>query len=253
MIPSMSHSPLRGARVLVTRPHEQAQSWLSAIAATGAVALPYPTIAVGPPPSWAPLDSALAHVTSYDWLILASPTAARFVTSRWPPVVDPKTLAKPGVAAVGSETAHVLAQIGLPVALVPQEQNQEGLMIALSNLPPGTRVLFPQAIGGREELCRFLTQRGCIVDVVPASQTVPIVPLPPVPAFDVATFASPTALQAFVAAHGATLLHTKVLVAIGPTTARLARTLGLSPILAGAPNIQSVIAAIELSYSHQGA
>ncbi len=213
----------------------------------------YPTITVTPPPSWEPLDEALGHLTQYDWIVFASATAVRFALSRLAGTVDIAAFRRPKIAAVGVETARVLESLGLPVSLVPGQQRQEGLVAAFADLRSGTRILFPQAVGGRDDLSKFLTAQGCIVDVVPASQTLPLKALPPVPAFDVATFASPSALRAFVANHGTAHLRNFPVVVIGPTTAGAARALGLSPVVADAPSIQSLIRAIGHSLLPPGA
>jgi uroporphyrinogen-III synthase len=233
---------LAGLRVLLTRPVEHSAAWREAFAAAGATVIVHPTVEVVPPPSWEPLDEAFARLGEYHWLIFTSAAAARFSLARLP--VDARTLSHPRVAAVGVETARAIEEHGLAVALIPEAQRQEGLVEALGELRPGTRVLFPQAIGGREGLRDALLARGCIVDVVPASQTIARRDLAPPPPFDVATFASPSALRAFVAAHGLDSLKGAPLAVIGPTTGAAASALGLSPIIAANPTAEALIRSI---------
>ncbi len=242
----MGSGLLAGCRVLLTRPAEQAEPWRRALTAAGAIVLDYPTIEVGPPPDWTPLDAALAHLTDYQWLVFTSANAVRFTHQRWPGAHPPDTLICPQVAAVGAQTARALTDLGFSVARQPELESADGLIDAFADLPSGTRVLFPQAQGGREALPAALRARGCTVDVVPASQTVPRRDLPVPPAFDVATFASPSALRAFVEAHGAAALAARPLVVIGQTTADEARAHGLHPGVAQAPHIDAVIEAVAL-------
>jgi uroporphyrinogen III methyltransferase/synthase len=239
-------SPLAGLRVLLTRPAEQAPPWAAALEAAGASVLRHPTIEVHPPPSWEPLDEALARLGEYAWLVFTSAAAVRFTLSRLGPGRTPAALQGLRVAAVGPETARALEESGLRVARIPEGSGQggEALAATLGDLHPGTRILFPQAVGGREELRNALHRRGCTVDVVPASQTVPRRDLPPPPPFDVATFASPSALRAFVAAHGLALLENAQVAVIGPTTATAADALGLHPVVADAPTVDALIRAI---------
>jgi uroporphyrinogen-III synthase len=234
-----------GTRVLVTRPVDQAKAWLHALAEAGAVPVAYPTIAVQPPPSWEPLDQAFARLDHYDWLIFTSASAVQMAMGRWPAGRSPASLQKPQLAAVGGETARALGQHGFAVARVPDDQRQEGLIAAFGDLPAGTRFLFPQAVTGRDALAAALRARGCEVDVVPASQTIALVDMPALPEFDVATFASPSALDAFVGNHGVGPLAGKGTVVIGPTTAATAHAHGLKPMVARSPRIEDVIRALD--------
>jgi uroporphyrinogen-III synthase len=242
----MSPAPLAGLRLLLTRPADHSDAWARAFAAAGAEVIAYPTVEVVPPPSWEALDEALARLPEYDWLVFTSAAAVRFALARLPPTVTIGP--RPRVAAVGTETARVLEARGVTVSLMPEDQRQDGLVealgVALGELAPGTRVLFPQAIGGREELRNALLGRGCVVDVVPASQTVPRRDLAPPPPFDVATFASPSALRAFVAVRGLAALHGITVAVLGPTTAAAAEALGLCPVVASAPSADALITAI---------
>jgi uroporphyrinogen III methyltransferase/synthase len=122
----------------------------------------------------------------------------------------------------------------------------------LRDLEVGTRLLFPHALAGRDMLIDALRGRGCQVDVVAAYQTAPRDPMPPLPAFDVATFASPSALVAFVEKHGTCALASKTIAVIGPTTAAEAVRHGLSPVIAAEPNIDALISAIASECSPKG-
>jgi uroporphyrinogen-III synthase len=249
----MSPPLLNGLRVLVTRPaHAEADQWSAALSAVGATVVPYPTIEVLPPPSWEPLDQALRQLGHYDWIIFTSKPAVRFTASRMEGGRFPSGSAFPRVAAVGAETARALDKVGAHVDLVPSDQRQEGLIDAFGSLGAGARLLFPHAFAGRDTLVETLRGRGCQVDVVAAYQTAPRSPLPPPPAFDVATFASPSALRAFVEKHGTGALASKTVVVIGPTTASEAVRHGLSPVVAAEPTIDALISAIASACSPKG-
>ena len=237
---SAADRPLAGWRVLVTRPEgDAAGPFAEALAAAGATPVLYPTIVVAPPPSWQPLDAAIdrARAGGYGWAIFTSPSAVGFTVRRLAGRgLTAEALASVRLCAVGTETARALRTAGLNVALVPpaDQQRQEGLLEALlAALPPpgdggpGARILFPQAVGGRELVRDELARRGYAVDVVPVSQTVARDLTEPPPAFDVATFASPSALRAFVERLGGEPLAAARVAVIGPTTAAAAAVAGV--------------------------
>ena len=243
---------LADLRVLLTRPAgDGLDEWAAAFVDVGATAILYPTIAAVSPPSWKQVDAALARLGDYDWLIFTSQTAVAFFLGRLPHRRFSANQ-RPKIAAVGAKTAEAIEAAGGGVAVVPDDRRQEGLVQALSDVASGTRVLVPMAAGGRTFLADKLRAKGCSVDVVTVYETLAKIDLSQPPAFDVATFASPSALRAFLAGPGQVTLAGKTVVVIGPTTADEARVHGLVPVVAESPSVQDLIRAIAASRVAKG-
>ncbi len=246
------YRPLAGLRVLVTRPEgEGAEEWAVALAAAGAVPIRYPTIAIAPPASWRPLDAALDRLGSYRWLIFTSQTTVAFVLTRLPGRQFPAA-AGPRIAAVGPATARAIEAAGGMVGLLPEDHRQEGLIRAFAAVPAKTPVLLPIAEDARTLLAEGLRSQGCVVDVVTAYRTLARLDLPALPAFDVATFASPSALRAFVARAGSASLAGRGVAVIGVTTAAEAAASGIQAVVAESSHIEALVSAIAKSRSPQG-
>lgn len=224
------HRPLRGRRVVVTRPAHQAGSLSGKLAAAGASVVEMPTIAIADPADGGEsLHAAAARAGSYNWVVFTSANAVdRFV----PLLRDGRDLAGARLAAIGPGTAAALADHRLVADLVPERFVAEALLEAIPDPPgPGAGVLVPAAAGARPVLADGLRARGWRVDVVEAYRTEPVVPAPGVlaaaAAADAVVFTSASSVEGYVAAAGAAAVP-PVVVCIGPVTAEAARAAGLA-------------------------
>jgi uroporphyrinogen-III synthase len=224
--------PLAGIKVVVTRASDQASSLADALQALGAEVVLIPSIAiVDPADGGAALRTALADLDRFDWLVVTSANGAARVASSLP---DRGALGTNGVrvAAIGPGTASALADHGIVADLVPERFVAEALLDAFPR-PSGGRgaVLLAQAAGARRVLADGLARAGWQVEVVEAYRTVhpPIAPDRAELACDadVATFTSASSVGGFMAAIGERTI-TGAVVCIGPITAEVARSAGLS-------------------------
>lgn len=207
-------SPLRGKRILITRPRAQANEFAQRLSEVGAHPIRFPTIHIAPPESYAALDNALAALTNYDWLIFTSVNGVAAFWKRLERIKKQLHVSNLNsstnrlnqnllnIAAVGPATARALAARGLTVTTLPKKFTASHLPTALDDVQ-GQRILFPRSDLARETLAAELRQRGATVDEVVAYRTVPATPDPRGLAelrrgVDAITFTSPSSVNNFV-------------------------------------------------------
>jgi len=160
---------------VVTRPRDQAGSFVEALRDQGARVLLAPAISLHPPRSWAALDRALGRLDGYDALIFTSANGvARFFARLRDRTIDLRDLKGIEVIAIGPATAAAVEERGLRVAAVPEDYRAEGIIEILRqrNLR-GARILIPRAEVARDVLPRMLRRRGAEVEVAPVYRAVP--------------------------------------------------------------------------------
>jgi uroporphyrinogen III methyltransferase/synthase len=165
--------PLDGRTIVVTRAAAQAQRFTQLLEAGGARVLEAPAIVIAPPPSWEPLDAALAALETFTWVVFTSVNGVAMVDRRlgarglaW------SALAGRRVAAIGPATSDALAEHGVRADLVPGEYRAEGLIERLRGVvTPADRVLLPRAAQTRDVLVTELRRLGVHVSEVAAYTT----------------------------------------------------------------------------------
>lgn len=257
--------PLEGRRVAVTRPRTQQDRLRALLEARGASVLDFPVIRIDPPPSWEPLDAALAELDTYHWLVFTSRNGVDAFFDRLEHAGrDARSLGGRKVAAIGPATAAALRARGVRPDLVPDEHTSDGLLRAFKACRwcRGMRVLHPRAAAAPPDLPRGLEALGLTVRVVPAYVTVrdgagaaATLEALRSGAVHAVTFTSAStvehALGALAEAAGdpggaREALGRAACVAIGPVTAAALRRAGLEPArVAAAATLEGLVAAVE--------
>jgi uroporphyrinogen III methyltransferase/synthase len=249
--------PLAGRRVLVTRSADQSAGLVERLRERGAEVIEVPLLAVAPPENPAPFADAIRGLDAYDWLVLTSANAAHAVADaiRQAGARLPKTLR---LASSGPATTAVIRSLfpGTPItAQATSRFGSPGLAEALRLVEvKGSRILLPVSDRSPAAIGETLRERGAIVDVVVAYRTVtadgsgPELRAALAAGLDVATFASPSAVEAFVHLSGGR--RDVPAVVIGPTTAAAARARGLAVLdAAEAETADGLAEAVEKSCS----
>lgn len=168
------NKPLFGKTIVVTRAREQASALTKRLEDKGAKVIEVPAIKIMPANDYAPLDTAVSHISNYKWLIFTSTNGVEYFFKRLMTAgKDTRALAGLKIAAIGSATAETLKARGIVADIVPSAYKAEDLAEALSkNIENGDRVLIARAEKAREVLPETLRKQGAVVDVVTAYKTV---------------------------------------------------------------------------------
>lgn len=228
--------PLKGKRVLVTRPRGQAEDLIALLCERGAVPVVLPLIRIEPMVDASRIDAALEALSMYDWVVF---TSANGVERFFDHLAGRAFL--PKAAAVGPATAAALEAHGVTPAFIPPEHTGAALARGLLENEDGAlasrRILLPCAADHGDEAASILRGAGGRVDELPLYRTVAEEPGPQdldalKGGVDAVLFFSGSAVRSFSALAGTTpmladLLSRAVVGCVGPSTAERARTAGI--------------------------
>mgnify|MGYP001403013048 CR=1 FL=1 len=231
--------PLFGKRVVVTRARAQTSDMIELLEEYGAECLQCPTILIEEMENYQALDSAIAELQTYQWIVFTSVNGVdHFYTRLFRAGKDSRALSQAKIAAIGSLTAEALAKRGIQADFVPEEFRAEGLLVGFGNDLTGVKILIPRAEEARELLPEELGKRGADVNVVPAYRTViagedaaMLEEALRVRRVDAVTFTSSSTVKNFLTMLKGKdidqLLEGVLIAAIGPITADTAKEAGL--------------------------
>jgi uroporphyrinogen III methyltransferase/synthase len=250
--------PMFGQRILVTREHSTGFEPLEEL---GAEVLEFPTIEIAPPETYDDLDSAIAQIHLYTWIVFTSGNGVRYFLKRFfEKERDIRDLKGIRICAIGTKTAAEVKKYGMRVDLVPEEFRAEGLIEAFtppnpplakggdggvdskartlhSELLKGMKFLLPRAETAREIFPEKVRELGGEIDVPVTYRTVkPEIHGRRLKRFlkegriTIATFTSAATFNNFVDIIGSDafdLLKGVSIAVIGPVTARAVEKAGL--------------------------
>jgi uroporphyrinogen III methyltransferase/synthase len=159
------------ARILVTRPAEQAGELCAALRGHGFDAISVPTVAIDRSSAAADLDSMLAGgLESADWLVITSANGAVALAERM--AAGGRALpAGVRLAAVGPATKAALEDAGLRVDHVPNRYLTVAIAEGLGDVA-GRRVVLARADAATPDLRDALLRAGAEVTDVVAYRTI---------------------------------------------------------------------------------
>lgn len=217
---------LEGRSVVITRSMAQNESLRRLLEARGARVVEVPLIAVvEPDDEGRERDEVLQRFEDFDWIVVTSPNGADRVApflSAAHAAGDAKRF--PLLAAVGEATAR---SVGTPVALCAEPARSD---VLAQQFPEGSgSVLVVQGNLADNQLSDDIEAKGWAVTRVVAYRTVHLRPtkemMLPALSADVLLLASGSAATAWFDAFGAST--PPYVVAMGPSTAKVAVNLGL--------------------------
>lgn len=244
--------PLKGARILVTRPRDRAGTLSRRLRALGALVTEFPCIETVPISPCPAAEEALGQLEQYGWLCLTSPAGADCL---WGLLTgmgrDARALGGVKLAAIGPGTAKALAQYGLRADLVPEVYDAAHLGEVLARRAGAEKVLILRAQEGSPQLTAALDQEGIAWEDIPVyttrydnPQSAQLRQALEAGELDLVTFTSASTVKGFAASIGPGADFSRITgVCIGPQTAAQAGQLGIPHVVAQRADMDALTAA----------
>lgn len=252
------HLPLFGKKVLVTRAEKDSASLKQSLELLGAFVIEQPTIQITAPDDYAPLDTAIKGLATYDTIIFTSANAVkRFIDRVWASGKDIRSLGSAKIIAIGPKTAKAIEDLKIRVNQVPEEFRAEGLIDVLEGKVDGKKILIPRAKDARTVLIDELKRMGAEVTVVPVYKTMRAEINQDMlssikDGVDIALFTSSSTVKNFFEMFGENafkILEHADIGCIGPITAKTVHDMGLEvKIQPSSYTIESLVKEIALFY-----
>lgn len=241
--------PLDGVRVLVTRPRERAQEFSQKLAGLGAEVVEAPCIQTVERPLSPKGQEQLAHLSRYSWLAFTSAAGVSAFFHRLMECgLDARALHGCRIAAIGPATASALKEHGIHADLIPDRYDSSSLAECLClRCGKGDQLLLPRAAEGSRELTDLLSLHRVPFTELPLYDTQLITDhslsfyplIGKKPCF--AAFTSASTVRGFAASLQELPSEGFYALCIGEPTAREARRLGFSCIVAKEATIDSMV------------
>ncbi|HJA62921.1 MAG TPA: uroporphyrinogen-III C-methyltransferase [Candidatus Intestinimonas stercoravium] len=252
--------PLKGRRVVVTRPRERGGTLAGRLRALGAEVLECPCIRterICPCPQ---AEAALEKIGAYQWAAFTSPAG---VEALWALLeekgLDARALGGVSLAAIGAGTARALSGHGLRADYVPEVYDAAHLGAGLAERATGP-VLILRAEEGSPALTAALERAGVPFEDVACYRTRyesehagEIRALARAGELDLVTFTSASTVRGFAASLGGGDLSGLLGVCIGEQTAAEARRHGIPAVVARKATIDALTEAVVAAAGEKGA
>ena len=161
-------------RIIITRAQEQTSEAHEIFKKNGAEVFDLPSLVIGPPDDWKPLDDALKKIYTFDWIIFSSSNGVRNVEERIK-LIDlslSKISQTVKIAAVGKKTASLLSDIGAKITFVPPRFVADSLVKNFPGNQKDLKLFIPRVqTGGRSILAESFKLKGAEVTELAAYES----------------------------------------------------------------------------------
>ena len=165
---------LTDKKIIITRAQEQTSEAREIFRENGAEVFDLPSLVIGPPDDWTPLDDALKKIFTFDWIIFSSANGVRNVEDRLRGIgLSLSEISKNiQIAAVGRKTASLLADMDAKISFVPPSFVADSLLDYFPQNQKGLKLFIPRVqTGGRSILSDSFKLKGAEVTEVAAYES----------------------------------------------------------------------------------